>query len=401
MILSAALALTLGLQLHAANPYAWTATTNEVLYGNLLSFLRTMQSDLVAEPAYYMTQSLVTELEAVHKSQPYAWLNQVHNFCNILEGMYPVAMSCPRVGTADRFEKIRRDILLLRDYPMHQVTLDNDLYIPSQEQKDSFHTANKQWLQLKRKEFFDFLNSPRPTGDEIQIVKLYSSGYVLRTKNTCIGIDICYGEGLYDGDRKAELVDMLDIIYNTHAHGDHYDIELMRLMLEKGKCVVAPATMDRHFPGTYKGTKYMWSETVEEPVSIGGKNKACAYMAEQGTEPCLIYHIEMDGWRIIHVGDNSNQPIQEFFTRYQMADIVMSPVFQGVVPLLRFTLQAPNPLGTDQFWFNQHENEWHHTIEGRISYYFTYNEGSSLGAGTFNYPPIFLFDNGEHITLHK
>ena len=144
--------LLLGTGLRAATPYVWQAATNEVLYANLLTYLRTVQADWVGEPVYYMAQQLMVELEATFKKDPYAWMTQVHNFCNTLENIYPPAIAHPSVTTAssDPYEKIRRQIFRLRDFPMHQVSLTNDVIQPAAGQADAFHKANKQWLQHKR-----------------------------------------------------------------------------------------------------------------------------------------------------------------------------------------------------------------------------------------------------------
>ena len=385
------------------NLYGWDAATNAALFENLLSYLKSMQTDLVGEPLYYATQDLVASLQAAYKTAPYAWMNQVHNFCNKAEAMYPPAMTHPGVirGAEDRYEKIRLCITKLRDYPMHEVSLNSDKIAPASGQADAFHAANKQWLQHKRKEFFQFLRSPRPAGDELQIVKLYSSGVVFRTKDACIGIDICYGEGLYDGEYKEELADNLDVLYVTHAHGDHYDLELIRMMLQKGKPVVGPYTMARHFTAV-GGPQNFWSESHLDPELVGGVASTQAYMSAQGTEPCMLYLIQIGQWRVAHIGDNSNHANEALiYPLNKMADVVVGPVFQGVVNLLGNTKDAPNPDNTEQFYLNIHENEWHHTIDHRVSYQFFYSNSGALNSRSFSYPCCLILDNGEHITLTK
>ncbi|MBR1576396.1 MAG: MBL fold metallo-hydrolase [Bacteroidales bacterium] len=396
--------LLLGMPVRAASPYGWDAATNKALYETLQTYLRAMQTDLVGEPAYYMTQQLMVELETTFQKDPYAWMSQVHNFCNTLEAVYPPSLSHPSVirGAEDRYDKIRRNLLRLRDYPMHQISLDNEPDIkPTTDQKEAFTRANRQWLQHKRAEFFDFLRSPRPSGDELQAVKLYSSGYVFRTREACIGIDICYAEGLYDGEGREELADLLDAVYVTHAHGDHYDIPLLKLMLQKGKAVVAPSTMARHLTAE-SGEKYLWEDSHLDPVPVHGVALTQAYMSAQGDEPCLLYLIQIGDWRLAHVGDNSSHANETLiYPLYPIADVVMGPVFQGVVNLLNNTKQAPNPGNVEQIYFNIHENEWHHTIDGRVSFQFLYTSTGALNSSSFAYPSCAIFDCGEHLTLYK
>ena len=402
-LLSAAVALVMSSGFARAQ-YIWQASTNEALYNDMLSYLRTFQTDLVGEPVYYMAQNLMVEMEAAYKSNPYIWMKQVHNFCDKVEAMYPPSLSHPKVSVTyeDRYDKLRRGLTRLRDFPMHEVTISYETPPPASGQVEAFTAANKQWLQKKREEFFRFLRGPRPTGNELQVAKLYSSGVVLRTKDACIGIDICYGEGLYDGLYKEELADMLDVLYVTHAHGDHYDLELFRMMMARGKAVVGPYTMEeRHFSQD-AGDKHFWAESQLEPQLIGGVATTQAYMSGQGDEPCLLYLIQIGDWRIVHIGDNSHHENEELiYPLFPMADVVFAPVFQGVVYLFTSTLAAPNPDNIEQVYINIHENEWHHEIHGRMSYEYLYNHNGALNNSGRPYPSVAIVDNGEHITLYK
>ncbi len=384
--------------------YIWAAASNETLYNEMLSYLKTFQTDLVGEQAYYMAQNLVVELEAAHKSDPYIWMTQMHNFCNKLEAIYPPSLSHPKVSRAyeDRYDKLRRGITRLRDFPMHEVTISYETPPPASGQAEAFTAANRQWLHNKREEFFRFLRGPRPSADELQIAKLYSSGVVLRTKDACIGIDICYGEGLYDALYKEELADMLDVLYVTHAHGDHYDLELFRMMMARGKPVVGPFTMEERYFSKDVGDKHFWRDSQLEPQLIGGVATTQAYMSGQGDEPCLLYLIQIGDWRIVHVGDNSHHENEELiYPLFPKADVVFAPVFQGVVYLFNSTLAAPNPGNIEQVYVNIHENEWHHEIHGRISYEYLYNHNGALNNTGRKYPSVVIMDNGEHITLYK
>lgn len=401
------LAIILALMLDygtAKAQFIWASASNEDLYADMLTYLHTFQTDMVGDPAYYMAQELEIELKAAYRTNPYAWMSQVHNFCNKLEAMYPPTLSHPKVSKTyeDRYDKLRRGISRLRDFPMHEVTISYETPPPASGQVDAFTAANKQWLQYKREEFFRFLRGPRPTGNELQVAKLYSSGVVLRTKDACIGIDICYGEGLYDGLYKEELADMLDVLYVTHAHGDHYDLELFRMMMARGKPVVGPYTMEeRHFSKDV-GDKHFWYDSHLEPELIGGVATTQAYMSGQGDEPCLIYLIQIGDWRIVHVGDNSHHENEELiYPLFPMADVVFAPVFQGVVYLFTSTLAALNPDNVGQVYINIHENEWHHEIHGRISYEYLYNHNGALNNAGRPYPSVAIVDNGEHITLYK
>lgn len=381
----------------AQSAYGWDATTNEALFATLLTYCKTTQADLMGTPAYYLAQNLMLEMEATHDASPYLWMKQVHAYCNQMESMFPAELFNPMVGSKDPYEKLRRSIMRLRDFPMHEAGIGGDASYTNAQQTAAFSAANKQWLQYKRDDFFQFLAKPRPTGKELQIAKLYSSGFVMRTKNACIGMDICYEEGLYSSDRVNELTDMLDVLYVTHAHGDHYDLGLIRRMLSLGKPVVMTKDL---VGGTYPGTKYVWSNGQNTPIPIG-PTQSLGFMSAQGTEPCLLYMVEIDDWRIIHVGDNSFHDNEGAYTNIEIADIVISPVFQGITTLLKYTKGAPNPSNREQIYINCHENEWHHSIDHRVSFKYMYTNAASLGNTSFIYPSCIIMDCGEHIVLNK
>jgi len=379
-----------------SNSYGWPAAENAALFNSFKTYMKVVQSELAGEPAYFMAQELLIECEATFKTDPYAWLGQVSRFCNFLENIYGPAMSHPRSISADRYARIRKAILMLRDYPMHEMSVDDEIDYPTA-QATAFNKMNTQWLNLKRDEFFQFLDSPRPTGNELQIVKLYSSGVVFRTKNGCIGIDMAYEEAFGNKIGVDKLADQLDALFVTHPHGDHYDATLVKSMLNKKKPVVMPSNL----VSTSTGYEVIWSSSKTTHAKIGGVASAAAIMSGQGDTPCLLYHIEMDGWRFIHVGDNSHHENEPGLKDWDMADVVMSPVFQGLTTLFTNIDGASNPDDAQQFYLNIHENEFHHIVDRRVSYKYMFSNAASLGNTFTTYPCVLLLDCGEHITLTK
>ncbi len=68
--------------------------------------------------------------------------------------------------------------------------------------------------------------------DSIALWHLYNLGYVLKTPQSCIGIDLSH--------RRAEaLAPLLDALLITHSHGDHVHQPLIRAMLQAGKPVLS------------------------------------------------------------------------------------------------------------------------------------------------------------------
>lgn len=399
-ILSLAASVLLGTEAFAASPYGWDAATNENLYSNSIQYFRTLQTDLVGEPLYFMAQELMLQIEAAHKTDKYAWMNQIHSFCNTLESIYCPQLEHPRLCAGDKYETIRRDILKLRDYPMHEVSLADDAVVPEASQITAFTKSNLQNLKLRRQEFFEMLASPRPQSEgEIQIIKLYSSGFVFRTKNACVGLDISYEYAFGDTQRADELAGYLDALFITHAHGDHFDRTILEKVYANGKSIIMPNLIVN--PSGGNGKKYIWNKDQMNPMTVAKNVTGLAKMAAQGTEPCLLYMIEIDGWRIVAVGDNSETDKESFYSELQMADILVAPIFQGITALCQYTYRAPNPGNIEQVYINCHENEYHHTVDHRVSYKYLLSNVSALGNSSIKYPLCSIIDNGESIVLKK
>lgn len=378
----------------------WTYADNETLYSNMMDYISSsFMPAFYGEPVYFQLQQFVIELEAAHLKDQYAWMGQTHRFCNVLEGLYPPAVEHNAVLAADRYQRLRKCIVMLRDYPMHQLTFKSEEdgnITPPGAQVTAFHEANRQSLQSRRDAFLAFLQSPRPTDGSVQIAKLYSSGFVFRTANVCVGLDINYEEGTYDGVRRSELTGQLDALFITHAHGDHYDKVLMTDMLKADKPVVMPKDI---VPDAPSASKVIWDKEVSAFVQIMPLVQAQAGMGAQGTEPCLLYLIEIDGWTLCAVGDNSHTDLESFYHGRPMPDIVALPIFQGVSQINTHLHQASNPHGVTPIYLTAHENEWHHTINGRVSYKYFYSDVyNSLNPEAMH---TVVMDNGEHLTLSK
>lgn len=370
---------------------------NEVLYRDMLSYARSLQGSMVGDPVGAMLQNFIVEVQAAHLSDPYVWMEQSHQLCNRLEKMYPPVLEHSRTQASDRMEKIRKGIFLLRDYPRHEQSLPEDGITPNSTQVSEFHRTNRQYLELKRDEFFRFLSSPRPSDGSLQIAKLYSSGFVFRTKNACIALDICYETALYSTDRRDELIPLLDAFFLTHGHGDHYDLPTLRTMTDSGKPVVMPKDVIKDTPGP---SKLIWPDGHEDMMDICPSVKAQAGITAQGNEPCLMYIIQIDNWRIAAVGDNSYTAKEVFYEDKDMVDVLCSPIFQGVQHFFDHCNKMPNPGGVAPVYISAHEDEYTHTTTGRITWWNFYaNVMTKMTDAKAGH--VVVMDNGENLTMSK
>lgn len=378
----------------------WTYANNETLYQKMLAYLDSAQQPIVGEPVYFMLQQFKLEVQAAHVSDKYAWLGQTQRFCNMLEAAFPPAMEHNSVLAEDHYQLVRRTIVMLRDYPMHEHSIahadDAGGAAPPAEQVAVFTATNKQWLAVKKQAFLEFLQTPRPTDGSIQIVKLYSSGFVFRTANVCVGLDINIAEGTYTADGRSELAQCLDALFITHPHGDHYDIPLMTEMLKAGRPVVMTNDIPKDAPSEHK---VIWDKDVLSPQQIIAGVSAQAGMSAQGDVPCLLYLIDVEGWNIAATGDNSIVEREEFYHGRPVPDIVVAPIFEGIGALNKHLHEGTNDEGVTPVYLTAHENEWHHTINGRVSYKYLYS--NTYASMDDNSTFTVVMDNGDHITLSK
>ena len=70
-----------------------------------------------------------------------------------------------------------------------------------------------------------------PAKGTIIVWQLYNMGYIVKTPNSCFGIDIKH-------KNSEQLVDLIDFLLISHRHGDHFDIGMIEKMNKAGKPVV-------------------------------------------------------------------------------------------------------------------------------------------------------------------
>ena len=377
--------------------FGWDTAINEDLYNQMLSYIKTIESESIGTPYYGIVQEMLIDVKAIHKQQPYAWLGQVHRICTVLEDIYGPAMGHP-TASSDAYEKLRRNIFRLRDFPMHEVAATNDEKPATQQQVDAFDEAVSQEVWQKRDQFLAMLYNGRPAKGEVQIMKLYSAGFIVRTSDVCLGIDLSWNWGLYNSERKDELVNFVDAYFTSHAHEDHYDEWLLNAAAKKGKPMFMTVDLA---PGVASDKKIIWNEMHTDEYTIKVNNtdiKVTAGYGAQDDEPCLMMMIEVDGVRITHLGDNNlHEKEAEFYPLVNQADIVLCPIFNGLPTVFNSTYaKAPNPDGIQQLYINCHENEHVHGVASRVSMKYFYETALNDSA-----PVTVILDNGECITIKK
>jgi len=125
-----------------------------------------------------------------------------------------------------------------------------------------------------------------------------SAGFFLKTNNHIIAIDP--SSLLFDD---IDSLDMLDAIFITHDHGDHFDPDTTIAMQTKtDSFVIADPTSFLMLSDKIPEDKLIQIESNEQ-MTIS-EITVDAFEAEHPTATPLVYVIELDGFRIFHGSDS-------------------------------------------------------------------------------------------------
>jgi len=375
----------------------WAIVTNEELRESFLNFTKTFRDQMKGELIYGELDNLIREVKAISEAEPFAWLNQANDFITAQLRRYPPTMSLP--SSTEKNYIIRKNLLLMRDYPLHLNNSSSATPAPVSGQSAAYNNMVEHYLSGVRAEFMAWLDKPAPTEDGVlEIFKVYNCGYCLRTSKHTVLIDI-----RWDGTDKTEIekiASKADIIFLTHNHSDHYSDSILKAMASAGKYIILPH--DRVPSYSASGKYFVQIETYSEPLDCGGV-KSQGFLGEQNGTPCFVYAIEFDGWRFAHGGDNQVPAMEEKLSHLEPFDVVTIAIFSRPQSIMGYTMQANENADSkrDLIFLSSHENEKSHDVAGRKGYNYAFFESTKFASSTFNYPSLVIWDNGEHITLKK
>ena len=253
----------------------------------------------------------------------------------------------------------RKFALLALDVLLHDTRLDNGV-------------AFKSYMQKITRNIVTELQQSKPTGDELRFFRFYNHGFIVQTPTVTIGFDLVrrVGEDKYfiDETLMRSVVEQCDILFISHAHGDHTDISVMRMFCEQGKQVIVPeeewASLDSHIRFV-RG-----SEMISETILLPAKNTSLSvrvYPGQQGSVLNNVYLITLpEGQTIMHTGDQdySEDLLSKVGNNFKV-DILLVQCW--MMPMEPFVTRI-NP----SLVLCGHENEMGHTIDHRESYWLTF-----------------------------
>lgn len=295
----------------------------------------------------YADTPFATEAESImHHDHPgYAWFSTVFSFVSGLLNTHP---------PAETNQAIRELALTLLDYPLH---VDNLRPGVDPKLATAWRGAVSEYYQAGMKMALREIEATK-TDNGLIIWKLYNMGFIVRSKNHTIGFDVHPGVyGTLTGEQRSNLVSQIDILFLSHAHGDHINGEVVSAMLAAGKRVVMPPGIDV-FDDPAKLILHLY-DNYKVTTDLGGVKVRC-FPGTQDQLPCSVYAVTIDGFTISHNGDNGRTNIYEEISKAAPVDVALANCWSG----LRAYVDATHPA----LVIVGHENELSHEVAKRESY---------------------------------
>lgn len=383
--LTAVAVLLLSFAPQSALAFDWKAQNNEELRRDMLSFAEEFADAAKGTKASRIVRQLIRSQQ--NTEDPCSWIAETHEAVGRLKKAYRPKLAIR--GKEDRIATIRRMTLQLLDYPLHVNERGADT---PQREKDAFNKAKEQYLNGARQDALRWLIGTEASKGELEVFKIYNMGFLLRTENHTVLVDLRWDGAAEEADMIASRIDLLLL---THPHSDHYSSSILEAVAKAGKPMILPSDV---LPGYEGSNKHVINEITDSKDFNGIRINI--FPGNQGENiPNNVYIIDFDGWRIIHDGDNSDREQEARLAGYPAADVLIASSWNDVKSIMATAMKADG--GCVPVFIPAHENELHHGVDHRESYHELFNREDRLGATDFNYPPYILLDIGECVSFFK
>ncbi len=370
-----------------ARGYDWKPQSNEALRSDMLTFAEGFAQRAEGTPAGEVLNEFIRE-QKQNTDDPYAWISATRDVVLKLEAMYP-----PVIDDGSPEARIRRDIFLLMDFPIH---VDNRSPEATEALKSEFGNMSEEYREQARAKVLEYLDEPGPANPgELQIIKVYNCGIILRDSRRTIAVDI-----KWEGDESGAeaIASKTDAFFLSHPHRDHYSDNMIEALCKKGVETVLPSDVaaDLEWPG-----KTVIHEDVYRPMKVNGI-KTVIQKGNQKKAPNNLYLLEFDGWRVLLPGESHDFAKLSELARFYAPDLIITPSWNRMDLLFKAVSGMKNFGKTRVVCIPEHENEFVHTVDHRESYRELFTREDRLGGGDAAVrPEIMLLEIGESATLKK
>lgn len=374
------LALIASLELNA---FDWKPQPNSELRAEMLEFAGKLAKQERGTAEGRLISRFVRVEQRKARKDSLAWIADTYELTMKLKAMCP-----PCVADGSRAAELRKNILLLEDFPIH---VDNLAPDASEEQKGAFAAFSDRYRSEARAAALEWVRGPKPQAGELQVFKVYNMGYLLRTAGRMIVIDL-----LWDGtDAEAgAIAEEADAFFLSHPHRDHWNPVMLDALMAADASLVLPADICPQY-----GNKLVADSDWLQPEDVRGI-KVQLLRGAQGSQPNNSYLIEFDGWRVLIPGENDNAARYVPFMQFPAPDLILYPTWNGFGDLLDYVEKMPGYDPAKVTYIPGHDNEiCFHGVDHRESYREMFSRKDRLGDPERSYPVIVLEDIGEKVTL--
>lgn len=367
--------------------FDWQHQENDALRSDMLTFAEEFASRAGCRERRILKR-FIREQKRQAATRPYAWIADTKDVVLRLEELCP-----PVEDDGSKAAELRRDILLLLDYPLHA---DNRDKSAPEGLKQAFTLTSETYRAQGREKALEILAKPGPSEPgRLQVIKIYNSGMILRTSEHTVAVDILW-EG--DEDGAAVIASKIDAFFLSHPHKDHYSDVMIKALASADKPAVLPS--DVAPPGVNWNGKRVIFEDCLEPFVVSGI-KVNIVTGYQHKLPNNAYLLDFDGWRILLPGENDQHKRYETFTALQAPDLILEPTWNRVDKTFDIVSRMGGYNRDAVFFIPSHENELSHPVNHRESYRELFSRPDRLGNPSTKYPRVFLLDIGESVILEK
>lgn len=204
-----------------------------------------------------------------------------------------------------------------------------------------------------------------------KIWKLYNHSFVVRTSSVTIAFDLIRTQS---EENMRKLVSQCDILFISHEHGDHWEMEIVRAFLEQGKPVLAPPSLFRDDDAIYKQVTHLERRSHwAEKIAVKGDKvdlEVVTYPGHQweNIENNVSLIKTQEGIVVVHTGDQWNMNDFEWIDvvgEYFEVDVLLPNSWTADI--------ARMANGVDpKVIISGHENEMGHALHQREPFWKTY-----------------------------
>lgn len=229
------------------------------------------------------------------------------------------------------------------------------------------------WFVSKRMErVIEDLSKPIKTG--MEIYKLYNDGYIIRTKSVTIGFDIVrgrYGQRPYIPDSLMQcLVKKCDVLFISHVHTDHADLDVAKMFIHSGKKVIVPTGLWNNVDSSILHLRN--EKQINEQIKIRQSTlKVQIFPGHQEDVLNNIYVVTTpENICVAHTGDQYNKFDMPWIIKIKESTSVDVLLIDCWSMKIKETIDGFNP----KLVITGHEDEMGHSVDHREPYWLTYQK---------------------------